>query len=489
MDSYQRTQVATLLSRLSEKPRLLTLVTGPRQTGKSTLVRQALGHSDQPSRYLSVDDPEPDNLPPDPNADGFDPEPQHARDVLLDGPRDTRWLVRNWQLARLAADRSAKGFVLAIDEIQKIPNWSEAVKGLWDADRRHDRPLHVVLLGSAPLLMQQGLSESLAGRFETVRLMHWSFVEMSDAFGFDLQRYIYFGGYPGSVPYVPEQTRWRTYVAEALVEPNIERDILAMQRVDKPALLKRLFQLGAEYSGQILSYNKMLGQLQDAGNTTTLARYMDLLSNAGLVAGLPKFAGRTHRRRSSSPKLNVLNTALMSVASGYTFEEAKADRSHWGRLVESAVGAHLLNTGTPDHRLYYWRENGSEVDFILERGRRIVAFEVKSSARRARTSGLQRFTERFDVVESVVVGEGGVPLSEFLATPAREWFEQPMTYLVERTCHDLGERTARRPLRQSIQTRRGMEGRQCLGTAASPWRRQDHSLRTSGAERGRVGAG
>ena len=312
-----------------------------------------------------------------------------------------------------------------IDEIQKIPNWSETVKGLWDADRRIERPLHVILLGSAPLLMQQGLSESLAGRYETVRLMHWSFAEMSAAFGFDLQRYVYFGGYPGGVPLVPEQRRWRAYIAEALVEPNIERDILAMQRVDKPALLKRLFQLGAEYSGQILSYNKMLGQLQDAGNTTTLARYLDLLSNAGLITGLPKYAAGAHRRRSSSPKLNVLNTALMAVASGYTFEEAKADRSYWGRLAESAVGAHLFNTGTPEHRLHYWRENGSEVDFVLTRGRRLVAFEVKSGARKPRTSGLDRFAERFDVQASVIVGEGGLPLSEFLSTPAWEWFDNP----------------------------------------------------------------
>ncbi len=314
---------------------------------------------------------------------------------------------------------------MAIDEIQKIPNWSETVKGLWDADRRLDRPLHVILLGSAPLLMQQGLSESLAGRYETVRLMHWSFAEMSAAFGFDLQRYVYFGGYPGGAPLVPEQGRWRAYIAEALVEPNIERDILAMQRVDKPALLKRLFQLGAEYSGQILSYNKMLGQLQDAGNTTTLARYMDLLSNAGLITGLAKYAAGAHRRRSSSPKLNVLNTALMAVASGYTFEEAKADRSYWGRLVESAVGAHLFNTGTPAHRLHYWRENGSEVDFVLTRGRRLVAFEVKSGARKPRTSGLERFAERFDVQAAVIVGEGGLPLSEFLSTPAWEWFDNP----------------------------------------------------------------
>ena len=423
MAVYERTQKSTLLNRLNEKPQRLTIVTGPRQTGKTTLVQQVLGQLDRPSRYVSVDEPDPAALPSIPDLDGPPPEIADQSTIALDGPRDARWLVRHWEQARLAAHRSDRGLVLAIDEIQKVPNWSETVKGLWDADRRHDRNLHVILLGSAPLLVQRGMSESLAGRYETLRLMHWSFAEMSAAFGFDLQRYVYFGGYPGGAPLVREQGRWRAYIAEALVEPNIERDILAMQRVDKPALLKRLFQLGTEYSGQILSYNKMLGQLQDAGNTTTLARYMDLLSNAGLIVGLLKYAAGVHRRRSSSPKLNVLNTALMAVGSGYTFEEAMADRSYWGRLVESAVGAHLFNTGTAEHRLYYWRENGCEVDFVLTRGRRLVAFEVKSGVRHARVSGLARFAERFDVLASVVVGEGGLPLLEFLSTPAGEWFD------------------------------------------------------------------
>ena len=421
MTAYQRTQISTLFSRLNEKPRHLIIVTGPRQTGKTTLVQQVFAQLERPSHYVSVDEPESAALHPVPIMGTMTPEFMARPIVQIDGPRDRRWLIWQWEQARMAALQSDLGLVLAIDEIQKIPNWSETVKGLWDADRRHDYPLHVILLGSAPLLMQQGMSESLAGRYETVRLMHWSFTEMSAAFGFDLNRYIYFGGYPGGAPFAPEQSRWRSYIAEGLVEPTIERDILAMQRVDKPALLKRLFQLGADYSGQILSYNKMLGQLQDAGNTTTLARYLDLLSYAGLITGLPKYASGAYRRRSSSPKLNVLNTALMAVASGYTFEEAKADRSYWGRLVESAVGAHLYNTGTPEHRLHYWHENNSEVDFVLTRGRRLVAFEVKSSTRKPKTSGLEQFAKCFEV-QVYIVGEGGVPFSEFLSTPASEWF-------------------------------------------------------------------
>ena len=421
--AYARGQISNLLGRLDEVPERLICVTGPRQTGKTVMVRQALERVERPSRYLAVDEPNPFTLPAFfGNDDGGFAESGDSA-LSMTGERDARWLVREWERARLDADRSERGFILAVDEVQKIPDWSEAVKGLWDADRRDGRRLHVVLLGSAPLLMQRGMTESLAGRYETIRLAHWSFAEMSVAFDFDLASYVYFGGYPGAAPLVGEESRWRAYVVDAIVEPNIDRDILAMQRVDKPVLLKRLFEVGTGYSGQILSFTKMLGQLQDAGNTTTLARYLDLLAHAGLLAGLPNFAGGAHRRRASIPKLNVLNTALMSALSGYTFEEAKADRSFWGRLLESAVGAHLFNSGVPEIRLHYWRHRSREVDFVLSRGPRLAAVEVKSGARRTRLSGLEGFSERFGGVATILAGEGGVPLSEFLSVPAREWLE------------------------------------------------------------------
>ena len=415
MDPFQRSQVTTLLHRLAEPPRRLIALFGPRQTGKTTIARQALRQTGLESRYLSVDEPDSSALR----------VPDYGAGTMFLAPqvRDTEWLVRHWEEARRQAE-STGGFVLVLDEVQKIPQWSETIKGLWDSDRARDCPLHVVILGSAPLLLQSGLSESLAGRFEPIRVTHWSFAEMASAFEFDLEKYLYFGGYPGAAYYIRDQDRWRDYILGALVEPNIERDILSMTRVDKPALLKRLFELGAAHSGQILSYTKMLGQLHDAGNTTTLARYLDLLSSAGLIAGLPKYSSQPYRRRASSPKLSVLNTALMTAGSGYSFEEARADRTFWGRLVESAAGAHLFNTAASAIRLHYWREGSREVDFVMQLWPRTVAIEVKSGRPRLPLEGMDQFKQRFNPHRSLLVGEGGIPLNEFLSAPARHWFEE-----------------------------------------------------------------
>lgn len=414
-NSYQRQEVRTLLERLSEPPRFLIFVAGPRQVGKTTLVQDALSQYERSKyHFIPVDQPDVPRLPG--FASGKDST--YVQDAR---PRDTAWLVTQWQRARAAARESSDGHILVLDEIQKIPRWSEAVKGLWDADRAEKLKLHVVLLGSSPLLMQKGMSESLTGRYELIHVTHWSFLEMHEAFDLDLEDYVYFGGYPGSAAYIRDEPRWRNYVNGSLIEPSIEKDILMMTRVDKPALLKQLFHLGCNYSGQILSYDKMLGQLQDAGNTTTLARYLEMLGNAGLIYGLQKYAGQQHRRRASSPKFNVLNNALMSAGSGYTKAEAKADRSYWGRLVESAVGAHLYNTGHPDCRLYYWRESSREVDFVIERGKKLTAIEVKSGPVSGHASGLDVFSENFGKCRKLLVGDGGIPLVEFLSYPAEHW--------------------------------------------------------------------
>ena len=287
--SYVRPAGAALLDRLREPRRFIQVVSGARQVGKTTLVRQVMDRLGSPARYASADEP---------------------------GLRGREWIVQQWEAARLmVAQADGGGALLALDEIHKIDGWSETVKGLWDADARDEVPLKVVLMASSPLLIQRGLTESLAGRFEVLRLPHWSLAEMRDAFGWSLDQYLFFGAYPGAAPLRTEPDRWARYVLDALVEPTIARDVLLGSRVDKPALLRRLFELGCLYSGQILSYTKMAGQLQDAGNTTTLAHYLDLMAGAGMVAGLQKYAGDAARRRASSPKLAVFNTALMTAMS------------------------------------------------------------------------------------------------------------------------------------------------------------------------------
>lgn len=416
MATYRHPNVAELVKRLSEEPQFLVLVTGPRQTGKTTAVRQALEVIELPSMYVAADepgDPSFQSLPEGVALEAFPP-----------GRRDARWLYRIWQRARLEAHRSDCGFVLVVDEIQRVPGWARTVKGLWDQDRRSGSRLRVAILGSAPLLMQQDLGESLVGRFESLPFTHWSHPLMSDAFGYGLEQYVYFGGSPGAAAF-RDPMRWRRYVKTALVEPVIQRDVLDITRIDKPALLRQVFEAGVRHSGQILSFNKMLGQLQDAGNTTTLARYLELLQSVGLLAGLQKYSGSVIQTRKSSPKLNVLNTAYVGALSNYTFDEARADRTSWGHLVESAIGAHILNTGLlDDTRVYYWKGRTSEVDFVLERGHHLVAVEVKSGTQLRSARGLGEFMSRFPRAKKLVVGANGVPLSEFLQAPASYWAEQ-----------------------------------------------------------------
>ena len=328
-----------------------------------------------------------------------------------------------WRQSRHRAWTSPRGFVLVLDEIQKIDRWSEVVKGLWDADRMNGCPMHVVILGPVPLLMQDGLTESLAGRFELVHFTHWSYREMSDAFGLSLDEYIYFGGYPGAASWIADSDRWMDYMRGAMIAPNIERDVFSMVRVDKPELFKRLFDLGARLSGQVVSYTKLVGYLQDVGNTTTLTRYLGLLAQVGMLAGLPKYANRLTSAKAPTPKLNVLNTALMSAVCGLSFDEARADRTHWGRLVESSVGAHLFNAASSRTEVKYWRDRNFEVDFVLERGSNLVGIEVKSGQSPVATRGLSEFQRRFQPKNTVVVGDAGVPLHEFLSVPPDHWFD------------------------------------------------------------------
>ena len=391
---FQRPQSAVLAARLAEPRRFIQVVAGPRQVGKSTLVQQVTDALALPVRQASADEP-----------------------TL----RGAEWIAQQWEAARLSIE-DAEGAVLVLDEIQKIPGWSETVKRLWDEDTRAKRPLKAVLLGSAPLLIAQGLTESLAGRFEVLPLSHWSYAEMRAAFGWPVDAYVFYGGYPGAAPLIGEPARWARYVLDSLIETSISRDVLLLTRVDKPALLRRLFELACRYSGQVLSYTKMLGQLQDAGNTTTLAHYLELLAGAGMVCGLPKYAGDAARSRGSSPKLQVLNTALMTAVSGTTLAEARADREFWGRLVESAVGAHLANAAMRGEcALHYWRERNHEVDFVVQAGRRLTAIEVKSGRAPQAHPGTAAFVQAFKPKRTLLVGGDGIALDDFLMRPVAHW--------------------------------------------------------------------
>ena len=418
--TFNRLQINDIKSRLATAPRFITIVAGPRQVGKTTLVRAALVNVRH--EFIAVDQYEEVA-----RAFGEDVE---ATSESPGATRDAAWLIRRWQAARVKQKQlqemsPGQAFALVFDEIQKIPRWSEVVKGLWDADRSAGINMHVVLLGSSPLLIQKGLTESLAGRYELIPVRHWSFQEMHDAFDFTLNEYVFFGGYPGSAPLIRDEARWRQYVLASLVQPSINTDILQMVRVDKPALLKQLFMLGSSYSGQILALGKVKGQLDSAGNETTLAGYLDLLGDAGLLTGLHKYHRGVARQRASPPKFNVLNTALMSSATPYTFAQAQADRSFWGRLVESCVGAHLCNTASGTEAVHYWRESPHEVDFVISDAKRLTAIEVKSGAHQGRLGGLDAFAKQHADSRCLFIGASGLALTEFLSHPLAHWLERP----------------------------------------------------------------
>ena len=385
--------VDVLLDRLVRPRGLIQVLSGPRQAGKTTIATQVLDALGLPSRYASADDP---------------------------AGQDLTWLRATWEEARRRAEGG--GAVLVLDEIQKIDRWSDLVKALWDEDVRQGTPLQVVILGSAPLLMHRGLSESLAGRFELIRVPHWSFGEMREAFGWTVDQYVYFGGYPRSASLIKHPDEWRLYIRDSLIETTISRDILVLQHVAKPALLRRLFGLACDYSGQVLSYQKMVGQLQDAGNASTLAHYLDLLSSAGMVTGLQKYSGSKIRQRASSPKLVVLNTALMSAGLTGTITDARRDPAVWGRLVETAAGAHLMNglwgSGVD---VMYWREGNTEVDYVLRSGGDVAAIEVTSGRRKGSLPGFAALSKVHPLKRTLLVGAQGISIEEFLVTPPTDW--------------------------------------------------------------------
>lgn len=393
---YKRAEYQTIKSRLEEPRKFIQVVMGARQIGKSTVVKQVLADLESPYQFFSAD-----NVP----------------------PTNSAWISNCWAAVRsLKESNGWQDVVLVIDEIQKISNWSEVVKKEWDDDTFYDRNIKVLLLGSSRVLLEKGLSESLAGRFEEIRMSHWSYPEMRDCFGVSLDQYLFYGGYPGAASLIKDEDRFQQYIQSAIIEATINKDILMNTPISKPALLRQTFELGASYSGEQLSLNKMLGSLQDAGNTVTLAGYINLLAESGLLCGLQKFSIDAARRKASVPKLQVYNNALKMVYSPQTFEQSVIDRKTWGRIFESGIGAYLVSQAFI-HRfeVFYWRERADEVDFILRKKGSVVAIEVKSNAEK-RTDGLEKFCELFKPTTSFIVGDGGIRAEEFLSMDIRKLF-------------------------------------------------------------------
>ena len=393
---YKRPQFAEVLDRMNEPRTFIQVLAGPRQVGKSTLIDQVLAECQIP-HYLY-------------NADGVD-------------ENDTDWIRRIWDTTRTLMDtRQQTEAVLVIDEIHKIKRWSEIVKREWDADTRSKRQLKLFILGSSRLMLRKGLTESLAGRFEQIRLGHWTLQEMEDAFGWTLDNWIYYGGYPGSASLIKDMRRWRKYIKESLVAPAIEKDIILTSNIYKPALMKQLFELGCTYSAELLSLTKALGQLQDAGNVTTLSSYLEILNQCNLLAGLQKYANDEARRYQSIPKYQVYNNALLTAFKGTSYEKDRIDPQIWGRWVESAVGAYLLGGAEEGgYSVYYWRERSDEVDFIIVRQGEVMALEVKSG-RRGMNSGIPKFNDLFHPKHSLVIGTDGIPFEEFFRMRIEDLF-------------------------------------------------------------------
>ena len=385
---FERSHLQLVMNRLNEPRNFIQVILGPRQVGKTTMIRQLLQKRHIPYLFESAD---------------------------AIAASDSIWLRQIWESARLnSREDNLAEYLLIIDEIQKIENWSETVKALWDEDTRTGQSIKIVLLGSSRMMLQKGLTESLAGRFETIYMGHWSFLEMQSAFKWTAEQYAWFGGYPGSATLIHDEPRWKNYIKSALIETSVSKDILMTTRIDKPALMKNLFELGCLYSGQMVSFTKILGQLQDAGNTTTLSHYLNLLDTAGLLRGIEKYSGTLLRKRSSSPKFQVHNTALISSQHNDNFEEIISKPKDWARVVESAIGAHLINHSmNQDYTVYYWREGNDEVDFVLESRGKLIAIEIKSSIASS-TNGIAVFDKRFEPHKTLLIDNNGLTWKDFL---------------------------------------------------------------------------
>ena len=382
---YRRQISFELEKRLKEERAFIQIVIGPRQTGKTTATKQALEATGLPYHYVDAD--------------------------RLRGKIATQIAVE-WDQARQLTARRGKS-ILFIDEVHKVSDWAGTVKALWDEDTWNDVPLLVVLSGSSSLLLQKGLSDSLKGRFELLHSTHWTFSEMYEAFDCDFEKFLIRGGYPGAAKLRGDQ-RWLSYMRDSIIDTTLTQDILQMEDVRKPALLRSLFDMGAQHSGQELSYRKILGQLDDKGNTETIAHYLDLLNGAGMLSGLQKYSAKELVTRRTTPRFMVYDTSFMTATWHGDIKRLLKDSSLYGHLVESAVGAYLLSRSKVEgFDVCWWRDGDKEVDFVVKKGSQLVAIEVKSGLI-GDLGGLAEFKRRFPDAHTLIVGSDVVPLEDFL---------------------------------------------------------------------------
>jgi len=357
MPEIKRKFTTILQERLAEELNFIQVVLGPRQVGKTTGLQQIVAQWPGPVLMVTADE-------------------------MITPSRD--WLTLQWERAR----NLGQGALFVVDEVQKIPGWSETVKYLYDQDRKAKR-CKIVLLGSASLTLKKGLSESLAGRYEIIPANHWDLQECQEAFGWGIREYLKFGGYPAAAELTRDIPRWQSFIRNSIIEPVLIKDILGLSAVNKPALFRQTFELAMAYPAQEISLQKLLGQLQESGNVTTIKHYLELFESAFLVKTLLKFSGSEVRKKGSSPKVIPLNNALIHAFHSPLDLDTNPD--WYGRVFESAVGAALTrSTGN----LSYWRDGKYEVDFVLEVGGKIYAIEVKSGRKRP-TRGLELFLQRY----------------------------------------------------------------------------------------------
>lgn len=397
---YQRQHLNILTSRMAEPRRRMQIVMGPRQVGKSTLVGQFTEATSVPFDFFAAD-----------SVNRF----------------DTSWIPNKWQQARMRMDiHSEQEHILVIDEVQKIKGWSEQVKKEWDEDSRNHRNLKVILLGSSRLLLQKELEESLEGRFETIKMGYWDWQEMHEAFGFSMDEYVYFGGFPGLAPDIQDEGRWRNLMEDSIISPILTRDILEIEEIRNPALLRQVFELACIESAKELSLTKMQGTM-NCGTVPTIKNYLDILNKSMIVQPLQNYSPSRVKEKQSVPKMQVFNNAFRNRFGTFSFDEARVDPAEWGRLVESAVGAHLANRAmTDDYELFYWRnERRQECDYVLRKGQALVAIEVKSGSV-DKTVGFEKFKEQFaDIVTAAfIVGPHALPLEDFFIMDLKSLFKK-----------------------------------------------------------------